>query len=103
MALAERMSIGSMSQGSKNRRGNLTQVTGFGVCAAREEPLLEHILIRAIRKCADGDLFCDAVITHAGQVQRGRDIRVSGRHVSVDHIAGNRSPYNVRFAAYMIS
>jgi hypothetical protein len=91
---------------SQDRRtgesGYHTQVTSFGVCAAREEPLLEHIFIRAIRKRADGDLFCNAVSTHAEQVQREGDIRVSGRPVSVDHIAGNRSPYNVRFAAYMI-
>jgi hypothetical protein len=104
MALTERMSMGSMSQDRRTRENrNHTQVTSFGVCAAREEPLLEHILIRAIRKCADGNPFCNAVSTHAEHVQRGGDIRVSGRPVSVDQLAGNRSPYNVRLAAYMIS
>jgi hypothetical protein len=38
---------------------NHTQVTSFGVCAAREEPLLEHILICAIRIRAYGDLRCE--------------------------------------------
>jgi len=35
--------------------GNHTQVTSFGVCTAREEPLLEQILIPAIRERANRD------------------------------------------------
>ena len=66
MALAERRSMGSMSQDRRTRESrNHTQVACFGVCAAREEPLLEHILIRAIRKCTNGNLICGAVSTHA--------------------------------------
>ena len=71
MALAERRSMGSKSQDRRTgESGNHTQVTSFGVCAAGEEPLLEHILIRAICKCANGHLFCDVVSTHAEQVQK---------------------------------
>ena len=34
---------------------------------------------------------------------RGRDIQLVGRPVSVDHIDGNKSPNDERFAVYMIS
>jgi hypothetical protein len=38
---------------------NHTQVTSLGVCAAGEKPLLEHILICAIRHRANGELCCE--------------------------------------------
>src|SRR6266478_1661513 len=58
IALAERRSMDSLSQDRKNWREQKqkhTQVMSFGVCAAREKPLLKHILIRAVRKRANGD------------------------------------------------
>jgi hypothetical protein len=34
-----------------------TQITNFGVCAAREEPLLKHVFIRTIRKRSHREHF----------------------------------------------